>query len=140
MKIAFFSNFLNHHQLPLCQALYNTEGVEFLFVACERIPADRLKMGYEDMNEEYPFVIRAYEDQVIAEKIAVEYDVVIFGACPTNYLALRMKEDKLSFRFCERSLKKGRWRRFIPRTRKKIHEGYTKYKKMSKCVHKWNKY
>ena len=40
-----------------------------------------------------------------------------------------MEENKLSFRFCERSLKKGTWRRFIPRTRRKIYEGYTKYKK-----------
>ena len=129
MKIAFFSNFLNHHQLPLCGALYVTDGVEFTFVACEKIPEDRIKMGYEDMNTKYPFVLRAYEDSEAAEKVALEYDVVIFGACPTSYLALRMKENKLSFRFCERSLKKGTWRRFIPRTRKKIYEGYTKYKR-----------
>lgn len=129
MKIAFFSNFLNHHQLPLCEALYNTEGIEFLFVACEKIPEDRLKMGYEDMNTKYPFVLRAYEDEEAAVKVAEEYDSVIFGACPTSYLAHRMNQNKLSFRFCERSLKKGTWRRFIPRTRKKIHEGYTKYKK-----------
>ncbi len=129
MKIAFFSNFLNHHQLPLCQAFCNTAGVEFVFVACEKIPDDRLKMGYEDMNNKYPFVLRAYEDEAMAKRVAVEYDVVIFGACPTSYIALRMQENKLSFRFCERSLKKGTWRRFIPRTRKKIYEGYTKYKK-----------
>ena len=129
MKIAFFSNFLNHHQLPLCEALYNTEGVEFLFVACERIPEERLRMGYEDMNTKYPFVLCAYEDPAAAEAVAKEYDAVIFGACPTGYLALRMQENKLSFRFCERSLKKGTWRRFIPRTRRKIREGYTKYKK-----------
>lgn len=131
MKIAFFSNFLNHHQLPLCEAFCRTEGIEFKFVACEKIPDDRIKMGYEDMNAKYPFVLRAYEDSAAAEKIALEYDAVIFGACPTSYLALRMKENKLSFRFCERSLKKGTWRRFIPRTRKKIYEGYTRYKKQN---------
>ncbi len=128
MKIAFFSNFLNHHQLPLCQVFCNTAGVEFVFVACEKIPQDRLKMGYEDMNTKYSFVVRAYEDSAEAEKVAREYDVVIFGACPTSYIALRMRENKLSFRFCERSLKKGTWRRFIPRTRRKIYDGYTKYR------------
>ena len=129
MKIAFFSNFLNHHQLPLCQSLASAAGVEFTFVACERIPEDRIKMGYEDMNTKYPFVLRAYEDPAAAEEIARSADAVIFGACPTSYLALRMQENKLSFRFCERSLKKGTWRRFIPHTRRKIREGYTKYKK-----------
>lgn len=129
MKIAFFSNFLNHHQLPLCEAFCGTDGVEFTFVACEKIPEDRLKMGYADMNTLYPFVVRAYEDEAAVFAIAESYDAVIFGACPTAYIAHRMKSNRLSFRFCERSLKKGTWRRFIPRTRRKIYEGYTKYKK-----------
>ena len=129
MKIALFSNFLNHHQLPLCEAFCNTESVDFTFVACEKIPEDRLKMGYEDMNSKYPFVLRAYENPECAKKITEEYDVVIFGACPTEYIAIRMKHNRLSFRFCERSLKKGTWRRFIPTTRKKIYDGYTRYKK-----------
>lgn len=128
MKIAFFSNFLNHHQLPLCTAFFHMDDVEFIFVACERIPEDRLKMGYEDMNTKYSFVVRAYEDEGLAYTLAEECDAVIFGACPTKYIAHRMKDNKLSFRFCERSLKKGTWRRFIPQTRKKIYEGYTKYK------------
>lgn len=134
MKIAFFSNFLNHHQLSLCQSLCESAGVEFKFVACERIPADRLAMGYEDMNSAYSFVVRAYETPDEADKIATDYDVVIFGAAPTSYLALRMKTDKLTFRFCERSLKKGAWRRFIPRTAKKIRDGYTAYKDKSLYV------
>lgn len=128
MKLAFFSNFLNHHQLPICQKFNSTEGVEFIFVACEKIPQDRLKMGYEDINTKYSFVVRAYEDEQVAYQIAEEFDVVIFGACDTKYISSRMRKNKLSFRFCERSLKKGTWRRFIPKTRKKIYEGYTKYK------------
>ncbi len=128
MKIAFFSNFLNHHQLPLCLALNEMQDVEFVFVACEKITDERIGMGYEDMNEKYPFVVRAYEDYAEAEKIATEYDVAIFGSSPNELLALRMRENKLSFRFCERSLKKGAWRRFIPKTRKKINEGYVNYK------------
>lgn len=131
MKIAFFSNFLNHHQLPLCQALAVQEGVEFVFVATEQIPQDRLNMGYADMNTQYPFVVRTYdseETEMLAQQIASTYDVVILGAAPVRYLEKRMEKNLLTFRFCERSLKKGTWRRFIPRTRRKIYEGYTKYK------------
>ena len=130
MKIAFFSNFLNHHQLPLCQAFLAKAEVEFVFVATEPIAKERLTMGYEDMNA-YPFVLRAYESEAEAKKavyIAETYDVVIFGATPLTYLQKRMDKNLLSFRFCERSLKKGTWRRFIPRTRRKIHEGYIRYK------------
>lgn len=131
MKIAFFSNFLNHHQLPLCQALAVQPDVEFVFVATEQVPQERLNMGYADMNMQYSFVVRAYESAELEEQarqIADICDVMILGAAPVRYLENRMENDLLSFRFCERSLKKGTWRRFIPRTRKKIYEGYTKYK------------
>lgn len=130
MKIAFFSNFLNHHQLPVCQEFLKTEGVEFVFVATEGIGQSRLKMGYEDMNQ-LPFVLRAYEGESERQKamdIAVTYDVVIFGAAPIIYLKNRMKENGLTFRFCERPLKKGTWRRFIPQTRKRLKETYVQYK------------
>lgn len=129
MKLAFFSNFLNHHQLPLCLEFYNNKDVEFVFVACEKIPQDRLDMGYADMNTQYPFVVRAYEDEEKAFEIAKNYDVVIFGASPLKYIDARMKHNRLSFRFCERSLKKGTWRRFIPRTRRKIYNEYIRYRK-----------
>ena len=128
MKVALFSNFLNHHQLPLCKALSAREDVEFKFVACERISDDRLEMGYVDMNKQYPFVVRAYETPDEAIRIAESYDAVIFGASPLEYLKLRMDKGLLSFRFAERSFKKGTWRRFIPTTRRKMAEGYTNYK------------
>lgn len=127
MKLAFFSNYLNHHQLPLCMGFYNNPNIEFLFVACEQIPDYRKDMGYEDMNH-YPFVVRAYENDAEAMNIAETYDVVIFGGAPVRYLKERMKNNKLTFRFSERLFKLGTWRRFIPTTRKKIYDGYIKYK------------
>lgn len=128
MKLAFFSNFLNHHQLPLCMNFYNNPKIEFVFVACEKIPDNRLSMGYEDMNTKYPFVVRAYEDEQKVFEIIQSYDVIIFGGTPLKFIEERMKTNKLTFRFCERSLKKGTWRRFIPRTRKKIYNEYIRYK------------
>ena len=126
MKIAFFSNFLNHHQLPLCLEL--AKKSEFCFVACEKIPQSRLDMGYEDMNNKYDFVVRAYEDEAAAMEIAKTYDVAIIGAAPLKYIEARMNNNMLTLRFCERSLKKGVWRRFIPTTRKTIHSQYIRYK------------
>ncbi len=131
MKITFFSNFLNHHQLPLCQEFCKKEGVEFIFVATEPIPQDRLDMGYENMNEMYDFVLRAYENQSSlqrAEILAKECEIMIFGAAPLSYLEIRMLADKPAFYFTERILRKGYWRRFIPTTRKKINAGYVRYK------------
>ena len=131
MKIAFFSNFLNHHQLPLCREFSGKEGVEFIFVATEPIPKDRLDMGYENMNEKYDFVLRAYESQALqqqAENLTRECDIMILGSAPLSYLEIRMSENKSAFYFTERVLRKGYWRRFIPTTRKKINAGYVRYK------------
>ena len=131
MKIAFFSNFLNHHQLPLCRAFCGREGVEFTFVATQPIEQERLDMGYENMNEKHSFVLRSYESQDAlrqAEALARDCDIMIFGAAPISYLEARMATGKPSFYFSERMLKRGTWRRFIPTTRKKIQRGYIQHK------------
>lgn len=131
MKVVFFSNFLNHHQLPLCEAFCAQEGVEFVFVATEPISEDRLEQGYADMNAAYGFVLRAYESEDSLKKakdLAKECDLMIFGSAPLSYLEIRASVNKQAFYFTERFLKKGSWRRFIPSTRKKIKRGYTGHK------------
>lgn len=85
MKITFFSNFLNHHQLPFCLEMNKKANVEFRFVATEAIPEERLKLGYENMNSSYDFVIRAYESEEEYQRalaLAYESDVVIIGSAP----------------------------------------------------------
>ena len=57
MKITFFSNFLNHHQLPFCKEMYKCIGEDFKFVATEPVPEERLNMGYHDMSTQYPFAL-----------------------------------------------------------------------------------
>ena len=36
MKITFYSNYLNHHQLPFCIELNRLYGEDFKFVATEK--------------------------------------------------------------------------------------------------------
>jgi len=130
LKLAFVSNYLNHHQVCLCNQFYN-RCEEFYFIATEKISLARLEMGYEDLDSKYPYVIKMYEAasyRKTAYKIIATFDVVIFGACPTKLIELRMKQRKLSFIYMERFLKKGLWYRFVPSTRKKIWDRVLKYK------------
>lgn len=109
-RIAFFSNFLNHHQLPLCLAFNKMNDVEFVFVATTPIPQERLNMGYADMNHAYPFVLCTYdsaEDKKKATTIADTWDCVIIGAAPDEYVRNRLDAGKITFHFSERILKKG---------------------------------
>ena len=108
--IVLVSNFLNHHQLPFCHAMCRLTDHAFAFVATESVPSERLQMGYHDMNENYPFVIRSYESEESYQR-AVELinsaDVVIIGSAPESMLKTRKKQNKLILRYSERLLKQG---------------------------------
>lgn len=110
MKITFFSNFLNHHQLPFCLAMDRISGGKFTFVATTPVPAERLKMGYHDMNKQYPFVLTTYdsaENEQLAQVLAVKSDVAIIGDASDKYTVRRLKLNKLTFRYSERFYKHG---------------------------------
>ncbi len=107
MKITFFSNFLNHHQLPFCEEMIKILGNDFKFVATQKIPSERINLGYEDMNSKYDFVVRAYEDERLPYKLALESDIVIIGSAPDKYIRKRLKQNKIVFRYSERVFKKG---------------------------------
>lgn len=129
-KYTFFSNFLNHHQLPFCLEMSRLLGDGFRFVATEPIHAERLEMGYADMNKEYAFVVRSYENTNVfndAMQLGYESDVVIIGSAPECFVKQRILENKLTFRYSERIFKKGRWRLMDPRIIKYLLWNHTRY-------------
>ncbi len=131
MTITFYSNFLNHHQLPFCLEMVKRTDNNFIFVATSPINKERLDLGYEDMNKKYPFVLTAYdskENEDKAMKLALESDVIIHGSAPEGYITQRMKTGKLTFRYSERIYKRGVWRAFHPRAIKAVRDKHTKYK------------
>lgn len=131
MKVTFYSNYLNHHQLPFCKEMYRKLGNNFKFVAHMPVLSSRLKLGYEDMNNKYPFVIRAYEsdlNKAIAMKLCIDSDVIITGSAPEIYTKTRLKENKLVFRYSERVYKKGIWRVFSPKGLSKMLELHTRHR------------
>ena len=107
MLIVFASNYLNHHQLPLAMAFYNMENVEYHFLAFEPTPLDRIKLGYEEMNDKYDFVIKAYESDENYKK-AIELikkaDIFISGQSD-EHIKIRLKDGKRSYKFSERYYK-----------------------------------
>ena len=124
MTITFLSNFLNHHQLPFCLELLKKNDIKFYFVATQPIPDERIKLGYEDMNSKYDFVIKAYEGEKEynkAIKLTKESDVLIYGDAPIKFVSDRLKDDsKITFRYSERLFKSGRWHVLSPRLIKQI--------------------
>ncbi len=118
LTVTFFSNFLLLHQTPFCEAMVRLLGDGFHFVATERIPEERLIMGYEDMSHSAAYAVNSYESEESYQK-AIELgknsDVVIIGSAPDIFIEERLSHNKLTFRYYERYFKEGRWRILDPR-------------------------
>lgn len=105
MKILFMSNFFNHHQSAISDALWKKTDGCFLFVDTMRIPAGRKKLGYGELERKYRLNWKQQKQQVIAA--IREADVVITGSAPEKLVRERLKTGKLMFRYAERPLKNG---------------------------------
>ncbi len=102
MKVTFYSNFLTHHQVPFCLAMQKILGDDFKFVSTIKIFQWRLDMGFKDLDKEYDFVIKAYENDEEynkAKKLALESDIVIIGSITDELIEERLKQDKITFRY-----------------------------------------
>ncbi len=117
MNITIVSNFLTHHQIPVCDALYQKCGEGFHFISTGRMEQERIKMGW-GISVTYPYVLCAYESgeaQAEAERILARSDVVISGACSDEWLEkIRLSNAKVHFLYSERIFKKGAYQRFGP--------------------------
>ncbi|MEE3488009.1 MAG: glycosyltransferase [Bulleidia sp.] len=126
-KIVFVSNFLNHHQVPLCESFFQTPDVEFRFIALEDIPEERKKLGYADFTSR-PYHIEWSKNPVRARDLIDAADAVIAGGEPVELLRHRLEEDKLTFRYSERLYKKGSWRRLHPHAYQFVNDRFLKYR------------
>lgn len=109
MKIVFITNFFNHHQKFLANALDELTRHNFHFVETERISEERLVMGWG--GDEVPeYVVKSYTDEN-AYKRCLELinsaDVVIRGNAPYEMIKERLCNKKLTFCYSERLYKKG---------------------------------
>ncbi len=135
MKVAFFSNFLTHHQVPFCLEMQKKLGQDFKFVSTEKIYQWRLDMGFEDLDKKYDFVVRAYESEEAheeAKKIALDSDIVMIGSIPDDYIEERLKQDKITFRYRYRIFlfTDGFWKTVFNKEKLKLlYQRHIKYRK-----------
>lgn len=112
MKITFISNFHNHHQMPLCDALVAIPQVDFTFIATQKVPQERIAFGYKHEFDQLPYYREAIEpaDAAAAEQLCYDSDVVIIGSAPISFVRRRLRAKKLTFSYNERWFKTGFWR------------------------------
>ena len=117
MDVVFVSNFMNHHQVSLCDALYNSTGGSFLFVETEQMPQPFRNAGYPDLRRAY--IVKAWESEEAKQRaleLCTNADVLIAGGGKfvIPYEKDRLLNNKLTFEYAERSLKRGWINLFSP--------------------------
>ena len=132
MKVVIASNYLNHHQLPLCLAMVDHVGADnFRFIASTPFNRQRLAVGYADMNHAYDWVVCAYEGDAsawYAKVLVEEADIAILNPGLTAYASMRAAAGKQTFFASERILKRGYWWRFAPPKLKRTYKWFLRYR------------
>lgn len=101
MQIVYLSNYYNHHQRCLTDAL-RKRADSFLFLETAQMSEARKKLGYQEL--ERPEDVRRYlPGQDDARILAA--DLVIYGEAPYTLVKQRIREKKLTFRCSERIFK-----------------------------------
>lgn len=110
MRLVFYSNYLNIHQVHIADELYALLGDEFRFVATMPRNAGELKGGIDYSSRPYCILAAESTDaQEEAIRLAVNAEVCVLGACSQEYAIVRATQNPsgLSFEMGERWLKHG---------------------------------
>ena len=104
MEIVYLSNFFNHHQKPLADALYEKTKHQYMFVETKGMPESFVKTGYSEYQEPYVFRYSKETKNFIDSEI-LNADVVICGEAPAKMIRERVRRGLLVFRDDERRYK-----------------------------------
>lgn len=132
MRVVFVSNYLTHHQLPLCREMNKRLRKDFCFIETEQMEQERVDLGWRLEENNDINIMKSYVDdkayQESCRKI-VEADVAIIGGTRDEYIVERLKVNKLIFRYEERFLKKSWLKLLDPRVLHMIYVTHLKNQK-----------
>lgn len=125
----FVSNYLNHHQIPFCNAMYRLLKGQFLFIQTLAMEEERIRMGWNDQPDA-PYLKLYYEQPEECQEIIEQAKLVLFGGCEEErYIEKRLEQEKPVVRICERMYKTGQWKAVSPRGLRKKYHDHTRYRR-----------
>lgn len=128
MQIVFVSNYINHHQIPFCEAMCRETGNSFAFIQTQPMEEERVRMGWQKENDK-EYVHLYYEEEAFCKKLIQDSDVVLFGGCDDeSYIEERLAAGKPVVRISERLYKTGQWKAVSPRGLMKKYHDHTRYR------------
>lgn len=129
LKVAFVSNYINHHQIPFCNAMHRLLRGGFTFVQTEAMEEERVRMGWHETVR--PAYVRCfYEEEELCRRLIMDCDVVLFGGTDEEgYIVPRLEAGRPVIRISERLYKTGQWKAVSPRGLRKKYKDHTRYRK-----------
>ena len=129
MKLVFLSNYFNHHEKPLSDALFAHPGIEYTFIQTEKMAEERVRMGWGIDTKDIPYVRYFDDDPEGNRDLVMNADCVIFGGVDDeSYIMPRLEARRLTLRYQERIYKEGQWKFISPRGLRKKYHDHTRFK------------
>lgn len=130
MKVTFVSNYINHHQIPLSNALYEALAGAYAFVQTEPMEEERIRMGWDPNTDALPYVCCGYQQPEACRRLIMHSDIVIFGGTEDEtWLQPRLEAGLPVIRYSERLYRTGLWRAVSPRGLLKKYHDHTRYRR-----------
>lgn len=127
-KYVFVSNYINHHQIPFCNAMYAQLGERFVFVQTEPMEEERIRMGWQG-KVDLPYVRYYYEEPQACQMLIDTAQTVLFGGVDEErYVENRLQSGRLVIRYSERLYKEGQWKAVSPRGLLRKYHDHTRYR------------
>ncbi len=112
----FISNYINHHQIPFSNALYEQLGTITISSRPSRWKKNGLRWAGDWIAATLPYVVWADREEERCRKLIEEADLVFAGWTKRLDLVLpRLSSGKLTFRVSERIYREGQWKAISPK-------------------------
>ena len=130
MKITMISNYINHHQIPFSNALYEKLGEDYHFIQTEPMEEERIQMGWGVEAERIPYVVFLDKQLELCKQLIDESDVLLVGWMEREDLIVeRLNSNKLTIRISERLYREGQWKAISPKGLIRKYKEHTSHRK-----------
>lgn len=130
LSVTFVSNYINHHQIPFCEAMRKKLGDNFVFVQTEQMEQERLDMGWTDESAKLDYVLKQDQNPDLCRSRILSCDLLLVGWAPKAQDAVetRLALHKPVFRISERIYKDGQWKFLSPRGLVSKYKEHVRYR------------
>ncbi len=129
VRVVFVSNYINHHQIPFCNAMDKLLEGGFTFIQTEPMEEERVRMGWHAARRP-SYVHCYYEEEDYCRGLIAGCDILLFGGTDDeSYAVQRLKLGRPVIRVSERLYKTGQWKAVSPRGLIRKYQDHTRYRR-----------